>query len=72
LLHADAVVSVTGAAGPDGLDGAPAGTVFIGYWCDGVVDSVEHHFDGDPADVLTAATRAALAGLADRMGASVR
>jgi nicotinamide-nucleotide amidase len=68
LLRADAAVSVTWAAGPDGLDGAPPGTVFIGFACDGDVDSAEHHFDGDPAAVIAAATRAALAGLADRLG----
>jgi nicotinamide-nucleotide amidase len=70
LLGADAAVSVTGAAGPDGMDGQPAGTVFVGYWCDGVVTSVEHHFDGEPAEVCDAATRAALAGLADRLQSS--
>jgi nicotinamide-nucleotide amidase len=67
LLDARAVVSVTGAAGPDGLDGAPPGTVFIGYWCDGAVDSVEHHFGGTPPEVLAAATVEALAGLAARL-----
>jgi nicotinamide-nucleotide amidase len=72
LLGADAVVAVTGAAGPDGLDGAPPGTVFVGFCVDGVADSVEHHFDGDPATVCAAATRAALAGLADRLQASNR
>jgi nicotinamide-nucleotide amidase len=66
-LGADAVVSVTGAAGPDGLDGAPPGTVFVGFLVDGKVDSVEHHFAGEPAQVCASAALAALDGLADRL-----
>ena len=30
LTHADLAVSLTGVAGPDSLEGQPAGTVFIG------------------------------------------
>jgi nicotinamide-nucleotide amidase len=72
LLRADAVVSVTGAAGPDGMDGAEPGTVFVGYWCGGVLDSEVHHFAGPPVAVCDAATLAALAGLAVRLQVSSR
>jgi nicotinamide-nucleotide amidase len=70
VLRADVAVSVTGAAGPDGQDGASPGTVFIGYWLEGELDSEEHHFDGSPESVCDAATRAALDGLGRRLGST--
>jgi nicotinamide-nucleotide amidase len=69
LLGADVVVATTGAAGPDGLDGAAPGTVFVGYWLDGDLSSDEHHFTGRPAEVCDAAVHAALEGLAQRLRA---
>jgi PncC family amidohydrolase len=71
LLAADVTVAVTGAAGPDGLDGAQVGTVFIGFSVDGIEDTVEHRFAGDPEAVTEAATLAALRGLIERLGRDV-
>ena len=68
LLGADVAVSITGAAGPDGLDGAAPGTVFVGFSVDGIEDTIEYHFDGDPEAVTIAAAEAALAGLVERLG----
>lgn len=65
-LHgADIAVAVTGAAGPEPQDGQPVGTVFIGL-ADGDGQRVEeHHFDGEPEEVVAATTVAALRMLAD-------
>lgn len=68
LLGADVAVGITGATGPAGLDGAPPGTVFIGFSIDGVEDTVEHHFEGSREEVTTAAIRGALEGLVERLG----
>jgi nicotinamide-nucleotide amidase len=70
LVGSDVAVSTTGAAGPDGLDGAEPGTVFIGWRIGDAVDTEEFHFEGDPADVVQAACNAALDGLARRLEAS--
>jgi nicotinamide-nucleotide amidase len=67
LLGADCAVSVTCAAGPDGQDGAEPGTVFVGYSVDGIEDSEEHQFSGNPEEVCVQAARAALAGLVQRL-----
>jgi nicotinamide-nucleotide amidase len=67
LLGADVAVAVTGAAGPSGLDGAEAGTVFVGFSIDGIDDTAEYHFDGDPESVTNRAVTAALAGLVERL-----
>lgn len=45
---ADLTISVTGYAGPgDGEDGTPAGTIYIGTWFDGEVQTRQYHFAGD-------------------------
>lgn len=61
LLGADVSVALTGAAGPDGQDGQPPGTVFIGL-SDGQHPHVEHrYFDGDdPGEVCIQTTTEAL------------
>lgn len=61
LLGADVAVSLTGAAGPDGQDGRPPGTVFLGL-TDGRTTQVEHrHFDGDePGEICARAAAEAL------------
>lgn len=60
LLSADAAVATSGAGGPDPQDGQPPGTVFVAVVLDGDVHCEEHHFDGDPADVVDQSTTAAL------------
>jgi nicotinamide-nucleotide amidase len=61
LLGADVAVALTGAAGPDGQDGQPPGTVFFGL-SDGRDSHVEHrYFDcDDPAQVCAEAVAEAL------------
>jgi len=60
LLGADVAVAVTGAGGPEPQDGQPVGTVFIGLSHDDGVRVEEHHFDGEPQQVVAATTVAAL------------
>lgn len=73
VLGADVSVAITGAAGPDGQDGAEPGTVFVAFAIGGAggdevhVDVEEHHFPGSPAEVCAAATKAAVEGLAARL-----
>ena len=61
VLQADAAVSVTGLAGPDGDEfGHPVGTVFIGY-ADGQKNYArEYRFSGDREAVRSQTVRAAL------------
>lgn len=61
LLRADVALALTGAGGPDGQDGQPPGTVFLGLAdCSGTV--VEYRFfEGrNPADICVATTLEAL------------
>ena len=61
VTGADAAVSVTGLAGPDGDEfGNPVGTVFIGYADGQTAFAREYHFDGDRADVREQTICAAL------------
>jgi nicotinamide-nucleotide amidase len=71
VLGADVSIAATGAAGPHGQDGAAPGTVFLGFVVDGTCDSEEHRFDGEPEDVIHAATLAALEGLLHRLEGAV-
>ncbi|MGH4011897.1 MAG: CinA family protein [Pseudonocardiaceae bacterium] len=61
LLKADIAVALTGAGGPAGQDGQPAGTVFLAL-SDGVHIQVERHFfdDGEPAEVCARTAAEAL------------
>lgn len=52
LFGAGLTVSTTGAGGPGPLEGQPAGTVFIGWSLHGTTGSSQHHFDGEPAEIL--------------------
>jgi len=63
-LGADLVVSVTGAGGPDPQDGRAPGTVCFGLVHPGGELSQEHHFPGDPEEVVRASTEHALELLA--------
>jgi nicotinamide-nucleotide amidase len=67
LTGADISVALTGVGGPGPEEGKPAGTVFIAVWSgeDPLVE--EHHFDGDPSQVVRRSTRAALAMLAAQL-----
>lgn len=66
-LGADAAVAVTGVGGPGEEEGRPAGTVYVAVALDGEAHIGEHHFDGDPAEVVAATVRAALAALLHRL-----
>lgn len=62
VLEADAAVSVTGLAGPDGDEsGHPVGTVFIGYADERTAFAREYHFAGDREQVREQTVCAALA-----------
>ena len=61
LLKADAAISVTGLAGPDGDEfGRDVGTVFIGYADQNGVVAGEYHFSGDREAVRGQTLKAAL------------
>jgi nicotinamide-nucleotide amidase len=60
LLGADVAVSVTGAAGPDPLDGAAPGTVVVGTFVDGRAAARVLRFEGDPGAVCADACAASL------------
>lgn len=62
-LGADAAVAVTGVGGPGEEEGRPAGTVYVAVALGDEVRNGEHHFDGDPAEVVAATVRAALSAL---------
>jgi nicotinamide-nucleotide amidase len=54
LTGSDLAAAVTGVGGPDPAEGNPAGTVFIAVWSADVDRVQEHHFDGEPEEVLRA------------------
>ncbi len=60
LTGADVAVAVTGVGGPDEEEGQPPGTVYICVGTAGDLRVTEHHFDGDPVEVVESATLAAL------------
>ena len=57
---ADAALSVTGFAGPDGGENVPVGTVFIGCTLKGKTVVQEHHFQGDRSSIREQAVAYAL------------
>ena len=63
LFAADIAVSVTGVGGPDGHEGKPAGTVYIGYCTESRSRVSEHHFSGSPEEVVKQTVQFALEGL---------
>jgi nicotinamide-nucleotide amidase len=58
-LGTDWAVSFTGVAGPDRLEGHPAGTVFIGIVGPNLNETVEYHFAGDRQAVREQSVQAA-------------
>jgi nicotinamide-nucleotide amidase len=69
LFDAPVAVSITGAAGPDPLDGAPPGTVFVGTMVDGEARSQLHLLHGTPAEICHQARDVALDDLLARLTA---
>lgn len=66
-LEADAVVSTTGAGGPDEEEGHPPGTAVIGLWVQGVSSCHWIHVDGDPPTVVHGVRDQALGLLLDAL-----
>ena len=64
LTGADFAVALTGVGGPTHEEERPPGTVFIAVRSPGGVRVEEHHFRGDPPDILQASTLQALRILA--------
>ncbi|MFQ6171605.1 CinA family protein [Oryzobacter sp. R7] len=71
-LGADIAVATTGAGGPDPEDGQPPGTVWLAVAWPGGVDAEELHVEGDPEQVVTAATARAVALLREVLEDPVR
>jgi nicotinamide-nucleotide amidase len=63
LLGAELGVGITGVGGPGPQEGRPAGTVHLAVAAGEETWSCELHVDGDPDEVLAAATSRALAEL---------
>lgn len=64
LLRADVTLGITGVGGPGPNEGSPAGTVHLALCGPGGTRSVHEQLDGDPAEVVEAATLLALHELA--------
>jgi len=60
LTGADAAVSVTGVGGPGEEEGKPSGTVFLATATADDVRVLEHHFPGEPDQVVEETIEAAL------------
>jgi nicotinamide-nucleotide amidase len=71
VLDVDAAVSTTGAGGPDPEEGEPPGTVYVGVYVHGEVSTHRLDLDGDPGEVVEAATEKALGLLMEAMRAAV-
>ncbi len=72
VLEVDAAVSTTGAGGPGPEEGQPPGTVHVGVLVRGELSCHELHLDGDPGEVVEAATQQSLGLLLEAMRAAVR
>jgi nicotinamide-nucleotide amidase len=71
VLEVDAAVSTTGAGGPGPEEGQPAGTVHVGVLVRGKLSCHELHLDGDPGEVVEAATEKSLGLLLAAMRTAV-
>jgi nicotinamide-nucleotide amidase len=73
LLQAEVAVAVTGAAGPEGAEGHPAGTVMLAVLGPDGAEVRTVQFAGEPADVVEQTIRVALSSVLDRLdGLSAR
>lgn len=71
VLEVDAAVSTTGAGGPGPEEGQPQGAVHVGVLVRGVLTCHELHLDGDPGEVVEAATEKSLGLLLEAMRSAV-
>ena len=67
VLGADVGLSTTGVAGPDGHDGKPVGTVYIGVATAAASTAFEYAFDGNRAEIRGLACGAALERLLEAL-----
>lgn len=67
VLGADVGLSTTGVAGPDGHDGKPVGTVYIGVATAAGSTAFEYAFDGNRAEIRGLACGAALERLLEAL-----
>jgi nicotinamide-nucleotide amidase len=65
LTGARVAVALTGVGGPDPEEGQPPGTVWLAVCVDGGARAEQHHFDGEPAEVLDAAVTRSVEVLVD-------
>jgi nicotinamide-nucleotide amidase len=72
VLEVDAAVSTTGAGGPGPEEGRPQGTVHVGVLVRGELSCHELHLDGEPGEVVEAATEQSLGLLLDAMRSAIR
>ncbi len=64
VARADAAISVTGIAGPDGgTEDKPVGLVYIGLFCRGTKIVEKHIFEGSRDDVRRQAVQCAIHGM---------
>ena len=70
VLEADAVVSTTGAGGPDEEEGHPPGTVYVGVMVRGEVTCSKLELDGDPEEIVQEATQRSLELLLEQLRAA--
>ncbi|GAB5080324.1 CinA family protein [Arthrobacter sp. AD-310] len=69
IMGADIGLSTTGVAGPEGHDGKPVGTVFIGVATAAGTTAFEYGFDGNRAEIRGLACGAALERLLEALSA---
>jgi nicotinamide-nucleotide amidase len=67
VLGADVGLSTTGVAGPEGHDGKPVGTVYIGIATAAGTSAFEYVFDGNRAEIRGQACGAALERLLEAL-----
>lgn len=72
LLGADIALGVTGVGGPEPSEGSPPGTVIMAVVAQGVHDYGNHHFPGEPEDVVNATVEEAVRLLAAATHAHLR
>jgi PncC family amidohydrolase len=68
LLDSDWALSTTGVAGPEGQEGQPVGTVFVGVAGPSGVRTHQLALQGDRREIRAGACREALQVLADELG----